>query len=188
MLRKNFMNGLMALAAVGAVLTGYNAFVKDSVDGRTATQQVAEYLALDATEQEPVEGTTNVAVDTTQNDATVSVDQGSATSENSTDATQSPDAMPADDTSMEETSEDDAMKEADDSTDKSASVYTVKDGDTYGCIAEKYYGSFEHWVDVMNANPTGQVGFSEYGLHVDAKLTLPAIAAANLKPTSNLCN
>ncbi len=81
----------------------------------------------------------------------------------------------------------DAVGAADSTADRPATTYTVKDGDTYGCIAERYYGSFEHYVDIMAVNPTDQLGFSEYGLFVDAVLNLPAIPAASLKPASHLC-
>lgn len=73
-------------------------------------------------------------------------------------------------------------------TAKPKSEYVVKEGDTYGCIAEKYYGSFEHYTDVMRANAAGVVpGYSEYRLNVGAKLQLPAVAAGDLKPASSLC-
>lgn len=71
-------------------------------------------------------------------------------------------------------------------TSKPATLYTVKEGDTYGCIAEAYYGSYEHWPDILNANSAYGNGFSEYGLHVGAVLELPAID--NLKPASKLCS
>ena len=74
------------------------------------------------------------------------------------------------------------------SANHSARDVRVKDGDTYGCIAEKYYGSFEHWVDIMNSNPVHTDGFSEYELHVGAQLVLPAITADRLKPASALCS
>lgn len=72
-------------------------------------------------------------------------------------------------------------------TGKKASTYTVKSGDTYGCIAEKYYGSLELWPVVYNANIGGGVGYGEYDLHVGAVLVLPAVSASNMAPASNLC-
>ena len=72
-------------------------------------------------------------------------------------------------------------------TGKKASTYTVKSGDTYGCIAEKYYGSLELWPVVYNANIGGGVGYGEYDLHVGAVLVLPAVSASNMTPASNLC-
>lgn len=71
---------------------------------------------------------------------------------------------------------------------KSASTYTVKAGDTYGCIAENYYGSYEQWPTIYNANIGGGVGYGEYDLHVGAVLTLPAVAADQVKPASQLCD
>lgn len=82
----------------------------------------------------------------------------------------------------------DAKNESAPTSDKAASLYTVKEGDTYGCIAEKYYGSFEHWTDIYNLNARYGRGFSEYYLHVDAVLELPAISAENLKPATKLCS
>lgn len=66
--------------------------------------------------------------------------------------------------------------------------YTVKEGDTYGCIAEKYYGSYEHWPDILNANIVYGSGYSEHELHVGAIIELPEILAENLKPSSKLCS
>jgi nucleoid-associated protein YgaU len=57
---------------------------------------------------------------------------------------------------------------------KQATTYTVKDGDTYGCIAEKYYGSYDQWSRIYAAN-AGYAGYEEYGLAVGAKLQLPAL-------------
>ena len=86
------------------------------------------------------------------------------------------------------TSKEDSSKTSVEDSSKSASSYVVKDGDTYGCIAEKHYGSFEHYVDIMTANGAGVVpGYSDYQLNVDAPLVLPAIDAANLKPATHLC-
>jgi nucleoid-associated protein YgaU len=72
--------------------------------------------------------------------------------------------------------------------DKAASTYVVKDGDTYGCIAEKYYGSFEQYQNVMDANWAATTpGYGEYHLDVGAKLTLPAVAASNVLPATSIC-
>ena len=73
-------------------------------------------------------------------------------------------------------------------TGKVPGFYTVKDGDTYGCIAEANYGSYEHWQDILNVNSGYGQGFGEYQLHVGAVLELPAITAVNLKPASKLCS
>lgn len=66
--------------------------------------------------------------------------------------------------------------------------YTVKEGDTYGCIAEIYYGSFEHWTDILNANIRYGNGYSEHELHVGAVLEMPEISKDILKPASKLCS
>lgn len=71
-------------------------------------------------------------------------------------------------------------------TPSQASTYEVKPGDTYGCIAEKYYGSYDQWQKVFDAN-AGYSGFAEYELHVGAKLTMPAISDAETTPKTNLC-
>lgn len=71
---------------------------------------------------------------------------------------------------------------------KPASDYVVKDGDTYGCIAEKYYGGFGQYSDVMNTNSASIVpGYAEYHLDVGAKIQLPAVSADNLSPATSLC-
>jgi hypothetical protein len=72
--------------------------------------------------------------------------------------------------------------------DKRAGFYTVKEGDTYGCIAESYYGSYEHWTDVLNTNIRYGNGYSEHELHVGAVLEMPEISKDNLKPASKLCS
>lgn len=69
---------------------------------------------------------------------------------------------------------------------KAAGSYTVKDGDTYGCIAEKYYGSYEMWPQVYAQN-AGYPGFEEYHLDVGAKLQMPAVSAAESLPKTALC-
>lgn len=70
---------------------------------------------------------------------------------------------------------------------KPASTHTVEAGDTYGCIAEKYYGSFDQWQLIYNAN-AGYPGFSEYGLDVGAQLVLPAVDAANVRAQTHICS
>ena len=171
MLRQNMMNILLAVVAVGAVLVGYNAFVAKN-DNKSTSDRLAQYLNLDVAKQEKSEDESLAAVtgnnDQTTAQPTESTDQPATPATGSESATPQAATTPA--------------------SNKAESVYTVKEGDTYGCIAEKYYGSFEHWVDVMNANPVGQVGFTEYGLHVGAQIVLPAITATHLKSASNLCS
>ena len=69
---------------------------------------------------------------------------------------------------------------------KPAGTYTVKDGDTYGCIAENYYGSYDQWSRVFNAN-AGGAGYGEYDLAVGGGLTLPAVNAEEALPKTILC-
>lgn len=69
---------------------------------------------------------------------------------------------------------------------KSAGTYTVKAGDTYGCIAEKYYGSYDQWQKVYDANGM-YPGFDEYNLNVGATLQMPAVSATEALPKTDLC-
>ncbi len=72
---------------------------------------------------------------------------------------------------------------------KKASDYTVKAGDTYGCIAEKYYGSYEQYSTVMVANWADTTpGYGEYHLDVGAKVRLPAVSGDQLKPITHVCS
>jgi LysM repeat protein len=174
MLRQNLMNGLLGITALGALLTGYNAFVAKKVDGKTSTDKLSSYLGLPVTKQEKSEdeSVNNVAVDDSKNSADVTVDDGKTK-----DGVKSETPMSSQTPS--------ATAKA--GVDKPATEYTVKEGDTYGCIAEKYYGSYEHWPDVMAANPVTE-GYAEYRLFVGAKLVLPAVPSASLKPASTLCS
>lgn len=70
---------------------------------------------------------------------------------------------------------------------KAAGSYTVKAGDTYGCIAEQYYGSYDQWTRVYEQN-AGWPGYDEYELHVGAKLQLPAVSADEVRQTTNVCS
>jgi LysM repeat protein len=176
MLRKNFMNGLLGLVAVGVLLTGYNALIAGNEEGRTATNKIAQYLNLDVAVQEPSEAAnTQVTVDEGSTDESVAVD--------------TPQPAESADSTQKKTEESKVQTNtpAVPAGDKAQSVYTVKEGDTYGCIAEKYYGSYEHWTDVVGANPYTE-GFTEYELHVGAQIVLPAVSGASLKPASTLCS
>ncbi len=178
MLRKNLMNILLGLAAAGAVLVGYNAFIAKSEDGHTASNHLAEYLDLDvATLEKTEDQATNVVVDDGSENATseVAVDNGKPAESEAMGSTK---AEPTVTTTAPVTVQ---------AGDKTQTMYTVKEGDTYGCIAEKYYGSYEHWTDVVSANPSSD-GFTEYELHVGAQIVLPAVTSVNLKPVSVLCS
>ncbi|MBP7760402.1 hypothetical protein KA093_01255 [Candidatus Saccharibacteria bacterium] len=69
---------------------------------------------------------------------------------------------------------------------KAAGTYTVKAGDTYGCIAENHYGSYEQWPKVYAANSM-YPGYEEYRLHVGAVVQLPAITVDEVRPVTDLC-
>ncbi len=69
---------------------------------------------------------------------------------------------------------------------KAASTYTVKAGDTYGCIAEQYYGSYEQWPKVYAVNSM-YPGYEEYHLNVGAVVQLPAISSGEVLPQTRLC-
>jgi nucleoid-associated protein YgaU len=182
MLRKNLMSALVAAVAAGAVLVGYNAFFHSNVSQRnTATSRLSAYLSLDKGTQESksaennVVGTDNVQSATATPNVAVTDTPAPSTADSSM-------AMPGvtahPDTTMSASTE---------QSGKAASTYVVKEGDTYGCIAEKYYGSYEHYSDIMASNSITQQGFGEYSLYVGATLVLPAIAKENLKPASSLC-
>lgn len=197
MLLKNMMNILLGVAAVGIVLVGYNAFVaKDSEDGRSASDRLASHLFLAVVTVEQPE---DIPIADLIPEVGVGDGNTGSNESNTSDGAQSPESGTQESTgganTNESTGNDVSGSKPEESTgeqtgnkgDKAETVYTVKEGDTYGCIAEKYYGSFEHFTDVMNVNPVNTVGFTEYGLFVGAKITLPAIKAADLKPASNLC-
>lgn len=69
---------------------------------------------------------------------------------------------------------------------KAASTYVVKEGDTYGCIAERYYGSYEQWPKVYAAN-SAYPGYEEYHLNVGAVVQLPAVSTAEVLPQTSVC-
>lgn len=188
MVRKNIMNALLVLLAAGALLTIYNAFLNSNNDSeQNASTKLASYLNVDTAKQE-VEGSEDIVAGTDQSatdtasdtDNTAATDTPAVEESTATDNT----AVSEDTSSSTDTAAPSVTANA---TDKAETVYTVKEGDTYGCIAEKYYGSYEHYVDIMAANPVNQYGFSEYQLFVGAQLVLPAISGANLKPASSLC-
>lgn len=185
--KSNFVQLSIGLAVVALVVVGYAALVrKPNGDASYASKRNAAFLNLKnavAADQNSLAnsgdlsidgdfGSNNVTVDDSSNGNTVTPDNGST-------------PQPSDDQKPDETSAPDTATAT--AGDKAATVYTVKPGDTYGCIAEKYYGSYEHWTDIYNANARYGLGFQPDELFVDAKLDLPAIAAADLKPASKLC-
>jgi len=189
MIQKNLTNILLVLLAAGALLTVYNAFLNSNNDAETnASTKLANYLQIDRAQQ-AVEGAEDIVAgtDNQPTGSTVVTDDASpATDEAPASTDESPAATPAPTPVAEETTPP-ASVPANSTGDRAQTIYTVKEGDTYGCIAEKYYGSFEHYTEIMAANPLYATGFGEYSLFVEAKLVLPAIASTNLKPASSLC-
>jgi LysM repeat protein len=179
MIRKNFMNGLLAIAGVGTLLVGYNAFLNSNSDsGSNATTKLSSYLGLNQGKNEGAD----------QAQQTVTVTPETAKPEvKVTDSTMTPDtaAVTTPAVTPSTTATVPAMTVA--AGARAATSYTVKSGDTYGCIAEKYYGSFEHFQEVMTANPVNDVGFGEYSLFEGAVLSLPAMSASEVKPASTIC-
>lgn len=148
-----------ALAIIFVLITAYLAFVRKLPGGDSPSLRNAKFLGL-----KTISVQNNIS-----NQKDLSID-----GESNTEST------PA--------KESNTSKVAEPSGDVRNGFYTVKEGDTYGCIAEKYYGSYEHWPDILNANANYGNGFAEYGLHVGAVLEMPAISSSNLKPKSNLCS
>jgi LysM repeat protein len=182
MLRKNILNGLLALGGLGMLLVGYNSFVakQDTKNGNTVASKFGSYLKFEQAKQETAEGQVaevTPPVEVTELPAVEGV---------------IPAKTPAAETPVVETPAPavtptpvvvaPAVPGA-----KAASTYVVKEGDTYGCIAEKYYGSFENWVDVDAANPNTE-GFLERQLFIGTTLVLPALSSDQVKPASTLCS
>lgn len=185
MLRKNLMSALIAAAATGAVLTGYNAFLHKNVSvEKSATTKLSSYLHLDKSKQETTADENNVVG--TDNNQTAS-NTTSTTATPTTDSSPAASSSSATATTQESAATPTTTTTAVAAVAKPQTTYVVKEGDTYGCIAEKYYGSFEHFSDVMHANPVSDQGFGEYSLYVGAQLVLPAVAKSDLKPASTLC-
>lgn len=176
MTRKNLMNILVTAAGVGLVLVGYNAFLNSNNDTteNNASTKLGSYLRLDSTKQEAGDEDAKVATDAAPDAAASTPAPADSTASTPAAATQTSESAPV--VELKATPGDAA-----------AATYTVKAGDTYGCIAEKYYGSFEHYTDIMAANPVYDYGFTEYGLFEGAVLQLPAIKAENKKPASSIC-
>ena len=182
MVRKNVMNILLGIGAIGALLVAYNAFIAGNDGEKSASNRLGSYLAIDKTKQESDNADTAVVgTDNENSSSTEQAEQPVAESQQTTESN----SQQAQETQQTVTP---APRPTAARADRAETVYTVKEGDTYGCIAEKYYGSYEHYVEIMAANPVYNLGFGEYSLFVDAKLVLPAISAANLKPASSLCS
>jgi LysM repeat protein len=155
----------------------FNAFLhKGNTPSKTPTGRLASYLNLDKAVQESKADENNVAG--TDNGASSTKAPSTSSSSTTTPETTSPTTT----TTTPATTTPASPQIA-----KAETVYTVKEGDTYGCIAEKYYGSYEQYADVMAANPVHDQGFGEYSLYEGAQLVLPAVSKDNLKPASALC-
>ncbi len=192
MLRKNFMNGLMAVTALAGLLVLYNAVVAKK--GATSpSAKIASFLDLTQAKQEAkdsennVVGTDNASSSSTTATPTPTPVAAETTPEATPEVTPTPTPEATTSTPSTSSTSTSSSTSSTASRNTAATTYVVKDGDTYGCIAEKYYGSFENWMDVMNANPRTE-GFQEYRLFVGAVLTLPALSADQVRPVSTLCS
>ncbi len=187
------MNALLGLVVIAGLLVGYNSLTSKK-DAMSASSKIASFLNLTQAKQETANAENNVAgTDNAKGDTPPTV------TEMNTDGSTAPPEAPAADTAPEASPAPNSTATSTPATTtppsvaptpvvaaKSASTYTVKDGDTYGCIAEKYYGSYENWTNVVKANPQLE-GFSEYRLFVGAVLELPAMSADAVRPASTLC-
>lgn len=143
-------------------------------DGKPAGELVKNYVGATTADQKRDE------TEQTRNDAKTSTDKSADSSQPAkTDDTTNQASQPA-------ASPSPAPQAATSAGDKAAGTYTVKAGDTYGCIAEKYYGSYDQWPRVYNAN-AGWPGFEEYHLAVGAVLQMPAVSSANALPKTSIC-
>lgn len=197
MIHKNLTNILLAVLGVFVFLTVYNASTNSNdtatVDNSSSSTsdstssagnsstRLAAYLAV-ALAKQAVVGAEDVVAGT-DNQPTESTD----TTTPAETTSESTSAVVGSDTSSSTNTNSIQPKPISSSNGKPQALYTVKEGDTYGCIAEKYYGSFEHFTDIMASNPSDQVGFGEKRLFVDAQLILPAVSASELKLPSSLC-
>lgn len=193
MIQNNLAKILLVLLAAGALLTGYNAFVNSNNDTETnASTKLANYLSIDRARQaavgaeDVVAGTDSQPSETPAAVETTPTEVQSTTVEPETAAPAAEEPAP-ESTTPTPTSTDASPPATSVAGDRAETRYTVKEGDTYGCIAEKYYGSLEQYTDIMAANPVFSTGFGEYSLHVGAQLVLPAVLNANLKPASTIC-
>lgn len=153
---RNFKKIIYAVCVITIATLSYLSFIRKHNNGDSPTNRNAKFLGIKGLE----------ISNGISNQGDLSIDQATPELENS-DSNQN-------------------NKDSESTSSRPGTLYTVKEGDTYGCIAESYYGSYEHWQDIMNANLKYGNGFSEYGLHVGAVLELPA--AETLKPASKLCS
>jgi LysM repeat protein len=187
MLRQKLMNSLLAVAGISALLVGYNSFIAkhDALKGTTVADKLTSYLKLESAKQDADMQVAEVTVPTAETPAAegeVPVDESVADSPAAPEPAPTPEVMKKEEAPVAVVAPSVVVAGA-----KAASTYVVKEGDTYGCIAEKYYGSFENWVDVDAVNPNTE-GFLERRLFVGATLTLPALTAEQVKPASSLCS
>lgn len=172
MTRENIYNGLLGITVIAMLLTGYNALVS-SKDKTNPTAKLGSYLKLTQAKQESVDAENMVAGTDNTSTGDVAAPTETTPSDSAT-------------TDQSQTTKPVTAPSLPGSVSRTASTYVVKEGDTYGCIAEKYYGSFENWVNIDSANPDTE-GFLERRLFVGAALELPALTADQARPASTLC-
>ncbi len=190
----NYIKALRDLLVI-LVVIGTISLVLSFVTGRDngefdADERVASFLQVDDTVGEVV-GTDDLDL----SDISFNEIDGVDISDTEIETT---DAEPNDSDDVEEGASDTTFREGviegegDDQSDASTTVaneersHVVEAGDTYGCIAEEYYGSFEYWPLIEAANASSGVGFQELELHIGNRLILPA--TTDQKPASSLCS
>jgi LysM repeat protein len=194
--QKSLTNFLVAAAITLSIAVVYTSMIEKKSEGeKDATTKIAAYLVLDTVMQEdreldPPDSIGAIAI----SNSTVTQANDSAQKSDQTEAVSgAPDARTETAGSESVTIADNALPDENvngmqQEQGFSETIYVVQKGDTYGCIAERHYGSHHHYQEVMAANPITKKGFSERKLFVGAKVVLPAIAAQDLKQTTNLCS
>ena len=153
---------LLPLAVAGLGAAGTGADPVDAIKGYVQTASDSSTTADTKTADEAKDTTTDTATNTGDTTTDTTAGANSDSSSTTSGSSSSAGSIAA----------------------KAAGSYTVKEGDTYGCIAENYYGSYSMWPAVQAAN-VGP-GYSEYGLNVGAQLVMPAADTSQLK--TDLCS
>ena len=161
---KLFRNTLVALGSTIVLPLVVGATGLAAPEGKTANQLVKDYVMVAQQQTDTTNDNKDQATDTTTKDDS-STTNASDSSTTSSGAVSKPQTFAGE---------------------KKAGTYTVKAGDTYGCIAEKYYGSYEQWPRLYSAN-AGWPGFEEYTLNVGATLQIPAVSASETLPKTSVC-
>jgi nucleoid-associated protein YgaU len=162
-----FNNIFSVITVTGLLLVGlYGLGINDTAT--SATDKLTSFLLLQPAETETNETTPQIsATSTTAPDTVVAADQDAVVVDDSAGAS---DQKPKTATAVAET-------------------YTVVEGDTYGCIAERIYGSYEYWPQLAAANNyKSAVGFTEYHLFVGASLSIPKFSGTTFAATGICSN